>query len=87
MLLSGKRGYLDCFTDKVAIQEQYEKAWVFSEGLAVVVKNGRLIFIDHYGKPAVDGSWTVEAGRDYLFKDGYCVVTGLLTGKNGLIDR
>ncbi len=84
---NGKRGYLNRFTGKVVAPEQYDKAWVFSEGLAAVVKDSKLFFIDHKGECVLDGSWAMEADRDYLFKDGYCVVTGFETGKNGLIDR
>ena len=33
----GKRGYLNCYTGEVVIPAQYERAWVFSEGLAAVM--------------------------------------------------
>ena len=41
----GKRGYLNAFTGKQIVGPIYERAWIFSEGLAGVVKDGKLGFI------------------------------------------
>ena len=49
---AGKRGYLDRFTGEVRIPAVYSRAWIFSEGLAAVEKDGKLLFIDHTGKPS-----------------------------------
>ncbi|MCR4848098.1 MAG: WG repeat-containing protein, partial [Bacteroidales bacterium] len=47
----GKRGYFNRFTGEVAVPAQYEKAWIFSEGMACVLDKGMLHFIDHKGQP------------------------------------
>ena len=37
---NGKRGYINRFTGEVVVPEIYTRAWIFSEGLAAVEKNG-----------------------------------------------
>lgn len=82
----GKRGYLNAYTGKIAIPAQYEHAWIFSEGLGAVVKDGKLGFIDH------NGNWVVEpqfryAGEtmQYVFRNGLCTVKNQ-RGLFGVID-
>lgn len=41
---NGKRGYLNRFTGEVVLPAIYSKAWIFSEGLAAVEKEGKLLF-------------------------------------------
>lgn len=41
-----KRGYLNAFTGEVVIEPQYDAVWVFSEGLAAVMKDDMIAFID-----------------------------------------
>ncbi len=82
---NGKRGYLNRFTGEIAIPAQYDKAWVFSEGIAAVVKDSELYFIDHSGEAILRGEWAYYP-MDVVFKNGYCV---LWNGKEhgfGLID-
>ena len=38
-----KRGFLNCYTGEIVIEPQYEAAWVFSDGLAAVKKDGSKI--------------------------------------------
>ena len=41
-----KRGFLNVNTGEPVIDEQYDKAWIFSEGVAAVVRNGKIGFIN-----------------------------------------
>lgn len=85
---NGKRGYINRFTGRVAIPLQYRRAWIFSEGLAAVEKDGRLCFIDHTGQVVIDrGLKVYYAGSGYAFRQGYCIVWDPASGKAGLIDR
>ena len=42
----GKRGYYNSYTGKIVVPAQYRRAWIFSEGLAAVQKNGMIGFIN-----------------------------------------
>ena len=84
-----KRGYLNKYTGEVAIEPQYESAWIFSDGLAAVMKDKKIGFIneknelvipfrfEHYATEPDDG--------DYAFHDGYCKMEK--DGHLGLIDK
>ena len=48
-----QRGYFDLYTGESVIPAQYEKAWIFSEGLACVILDGKLGFIDHEGNMVI----------------------------------
>lgn len=85
---NGKRGYLDRFTGEVVIPAEYTRAWVFSEGLAAVEKDGRLMFIDHSGKVVIDNDFEVHFDKPkYAFQNGCCILREPVHGKMGLIDR
>lgn len=82
-----KRGYFNRFTGEVVIPAQYEKAWVFSEGVACVMEKGMLYFIDHKGQNMMDKVFPYTERID-----GYCFHNGLcpMLGNNdciGLIDK
>ena len=65
----GKRGYLNCYTGEVVIPAQYERAWVFSEGLAAVMSGGKIGFIDRQGRTVIPPTWSYPVGSqemDYL---------------------
>ena len=84
----GKRGYINRFTGEVAIPAIYTRAWVFSEGLAAVEKDGELLFIDHSGDIVIDKGFEVHCSMPaYAFHDGYCLVKNPVNGNIGLIDR
>ena len=84
----GKRGYINRFTGEVAIPALYSKAWVFSEGLAGVVHQGKLKFIDRTGQTVIDNGYEpCRWGEAPLFKNGHCKVYDPLTEKAGLIDK
>lgn len=83
----GKRGYINRFTGKVVIPEVYSRAWVFSEGLAAVEKDGELLFIDHSGNVVIDRNFIADyENLKYAFKHGYCVMRSTDNRKLGLID-
>lgn len=85
---NGKRGYLNRFTGEVVVPEIYTRAWIFSEGLAAVEKDGELLFIDHSGKVVIDKDFQVYFDDPkYAFQKGYCMIKNPVNGKMGLIDR
>lgn len=85
--VNNKRGYFNCFTGEVAIPAQYKKAWVFSEGMACVLDNCELHFIDHNGQPAIDKAFPYTERIDaYCFHNGLCQMLGN-GNRIGLIDR
>lgn len=82
-----RRGYLNRFTGEVVIPLTYSRAWVFSEGLAAVEKDGELLFINHKGEVVIDKDFQVCFSEPaYAFKGGHCVVRDAVTGKAGLIN-
>lgn len=91
--IGDRRGFINTKTGDVVIDAKandYEKAWVFSDGLAAVMKDGKVGFVDVNNKLVIpfqfdysDKCRTYEIG--YLFHDGYCVMTNK-DGKFGLID-
>lgn len=84
----GKRGYLNRCTGEIVLPAIYSRAWVFSEGVAAVEKNGKLQFIDHEGKIIIDTGLEVYYDEPaYAFHNGFCVVKHPLSGKSGLIDK
>ncbi len=85
-----KRGYLNKLTGKIFIPAIYNHAWVFSEGLACVVKNGKLGFINPKNEIIIPFKfiYSIEKDKhiDYVFRGGYCSAVDL-TGKVGLINK
>lgn len=85
-----KRGYLNKITGKIFIPAVYGHAWVFSEGLACVVKNGKLGFINPKNETIIPFKFIYpvekEKNIDYVFSGGYCSAVDL-TGKVGLINK
>ena len=83
----GKFGYYNVKTKEIVIAADYEEAKRFSQGLAGVVKNGRMGFINLKGETVI--------GFDFLYKEdkldksvfqyGYCAVLNA-EGKFGVID-
>ena len=84
----GKRGYLNRFSGEIVLPAIYSKAWVFSEGIAAVEKDKKLLFIDHSGNIVIDNNFDVHYNDpQYAFNDGYCIVRNGINNKVGLIDR
>ena len=70
-----KRGYFNAYTGKIAIEPSFEKAWIFSDGLAAVEKDGGIIFIDHAGRQVFNKSFEFSYNSDgYCFHDGYSII-------------
>ena len=85
----GKRGYYNIYTGKIAVPAQYRRAWVFSEGLAAVQKNGMIGFIDHEGNVVIPFSFPYHGNplSSFVFnEEGRCVVANN-DGKCGVIDK
>jgi len=83
-----KRGYYNMYTGEIAVPAQYRRAWVFSEGLAAVQRNGNIGFIDHQGNVVIDFLYPYHGNplSAFVFRDGHCVVANN-EGKCGVIDK
>ena len=83
-----KRGYYNMYTGEIAVPAQYRRAWVFSEGLAAVQRNGNIGFINRRGEVVIDFKYPYHGNplSSFVFEDGHCVVADT-TGKCGVIDR
>ncbi len=84
---NGKRGYYNSYTGKVVIPAEYRRAWIFSEGLAAVQKNGKIGFINKEGKVVIPFRYPYHGNTlsEFIFKNGYCAVADSL-GKCGIIN-
>ena len=83
-----KRGYYNMYTGEISIPAQYRRAWIFSEGLAAVQKNGKIGFIDHKGNTVIDFKYPYHGNplSAFVFNHGHCVVANN-EGKCGVIDK
>ena len=82
-----KRGYFNRITGQPVIPPRFEKAWVFSEGLACVMLNGKLGFVDHNGDIVIENRFMYRPQiGNYCFHGGLCIMNDT-TGKVGLIDK
>lgn len=84
----GKRGYYNMYTGEIAVEPKYRRAWIFSEGIAAVQRNGMIGFINHRGETVIDFKYPYHGNplSEFVFKDGHCVVADTL-GKCGVIDK
>lgn len=84
----GKRGYYNSYNDKIVIPAQYERAWIFSDGLAAVQEGENIGFIDHNGNVVIDFMFPYHGNpiSDFVFSHGVCVVADD-EGKCGVIDK
>ena len=89
----GKRGFINVNTGEVMIdahKNNYSRAWVFSEGLAAVMKDGKVGFINTANEVVIPFSFdysdkTSTGYGSYVFRDGYSIVS-TEDGRMGLID-
>ena len=83
-----KRGYYNSYTGKIVIPAQYRRAWVFSEGLAAVQKNGMIGFINRKGDVVIPFRYPYHGNplSSFVFENGHCIVADT-TGKCGVINR
>ena len=92
--LPGKRGYININSGHIIIDAEandYRKAWVFSDGLAAVMKDGKIGFINAQNEVVIpflfdytDKCRMYDFG--YVFHNGYCAMTDA-DGNLGLIDK
>jgi hypothetical protein len=84
----GKRGYYNSYTGKIVVPAQYRRAWIFSEGLAAVQKNGMIGFINRKGDVVIPFRYPYHGNplSEFVFYNGHCVVADT-TGKCGIINR
>lgn len=86
---NGKRGFCNIVTNEVIVEPTtYTKAWVFSEGLAAVEKNGYIGFVNTNGKVAIGFKFSYRGNPlcDFVFHNGHCVVADS-SNKIGVIDQ
>ena len=92
--LSGKRGYINVNTGRIVIdskENDYKKAWVFSDGLAAVMKDGKVGFINARNEVVIpfQFDYTDKVSMcdfAYVFHKGCCAMNNA-DGKLGLIDK
>ena len=92
--LPNRRGYINVNTGHIVIDAEannYQKAWLFSEGLAAVMREGKIGFINTRNEVVIpfQYDYSDECRMDdfgYLFHNGYCAMTDA-GGKLGLIDK
>ena len=92
--LPNKRGYINVNTGRIVVDAKandYRKAWVFSDGLAAVMKDGKIGFINANNEVVIpfrfdytDKCHMWEFG--YVFHNGYCAMPNA-DGDLGLIDK
>ncbi|MCQ2334970.1 MAG: WG repeat-containing protein [Paludibacteraceae bacterium] len=82
-----KRGYFNVNTGEIIIEPTYKHAWVFSEGLAGVVKDDMIGFINPQGEVVIDFRFPYRGNSltSFVFHDGRCVVADA-NQKIGAID-
>lgn len=83
----GKRGYYNSYTGKIVVLAQYRRAWIFSEGLAAVQKNGMIGFINRNGEVVIPFRYPYHGNplSEFVFDNGHCIVADT-TGKCGVIN-
>ena len=82
-----KRGYFNKFTGEVIIPAKYDRAWVFSDGIASVEENGVIKFIGADGGQVFERTFGFNPNEDgYVFHGGYCIIDSDEDRKYGLMD-
>ena len=83
-----KRGYFNKYTGQEVLPPKYDHAWVFSDGLASVVENGRFKFIDVAGATVIDMAMPYSPVMgDWVFHNGYCITSTTDGQLYGLMDK
>lgn len=84
----GKRGYINLNNGEIIVPATtYTHAWVFSEGLAAVEKDGKIGFINPQGEVVIDFLYEYDKStlNAFAFRHGRCLMSG--DNKKGLIDQ
>lgn len=92
--IENKRGFLNVKNGEIIIDadsNNYSNAWVFSEGLAAVVRNGKIGFINAKNEIVIPFQYCYFDKYNaydfgYLFHNDCCVITNE-KGKFGLINK
>ena len=92
--IRNRRGFINVINGEIIIdaeQNDYRKAWVFSEGLAAVLKDDKIGFINEKNEVAIPFQFEYTEDRNmyehsYLFHNGCCAMANA-EGKYGLIDH
>ncbi|MBR5511064.1 MAG: WG repeat-containing protein [Bacteroidaceae bacterium] len=90
----GKRGFINVNSGEIVIDamaNNYSKAWVFSEGLAAVMKDGKVGFVNARNEVVIPFEFDYPAEEcasnpSYLFHNGYCAMSDK-NGKWGIINK
>lgn len=92
--LDGKRGYINAKTGEIVIDAEkhnYSRAWNFSNGLAAVMVNDKVGFINADCEVIIPfqyeyfDNYEYESSYGFIFHDGYCAIENE-DGKIGVID-
>lgn len=85
--------YRYCGTDSYTIEATYDHAWIFSEGLAAVEKDGKIGFINKNGEYVINPMFDYQYDKadiadkvDFVFHDGYCPMVSA-PRHHGLINK
>lgn len=84
-----KRGYLNVNTGGMVIAPEYDHAWLFSEGVAAVVKDNKVGFINKDNELVIPYKFDYgyrEFKVDFVFEGGLSIMTDD-RGACGLIDK
>ncbi len=90
--LPNRRGFINVNTGEIIIdakKNNYRKAWMFSEGLAAVVKGDKMGFINAQNEAIIPFQFPYSSkiyAMNYMFKNGLCLINNE-EGKLGLIDK
>lgn len=91
--INDKRGYVNLNDGEIIIEaekNQYEMAWVFSEGLAAVMKDGKVGFVNMENEIVIPFQFNYDPGcgmwnLGFVFHEGLCCMTSA-ENKLGLIN-
>ena len=92
--IRNRRGFINVINGEIIIdaeQNDYRKAWVFSEGLAAVLKDDKIGFINEKNEVIIPFLYKYTEDENmyshsYLFYNGLCAMANT-EGKYGLIDK
>lgn len=85
----GKRGFCNIVTNEIIVPATtYTKAWIFSEGLAAVEKDGYIGFVNTNGDVAINFKFSYRGNPlyEFVFHNGHCVVADS-SNRIGVIDQ
>lgn len=85
-----KRGFLNVNNGQIVIEAQYDKAWVFSEGVGAVVQDNKIGFVNARNEVVIPFRYIISDRNgwdlDYIFINGCCVMSNE-RGACGIIDK